>query len=242
MRNDAELLTHEAPARCAEMLALGEVNAALVPVIEYQRIPEISVMPQVCVGSRSRVRSVVLVTKNLELKDVRLVALDRSSRTSVALIRIIFREFFGFEPEWSQAEPNLDAMLRESDAALIIGDPAMTFSRDDVHVYDMAALWREHTGLGFVFAMWMAHEPAAERVLAVDFTRARDEGLLHVEEIAASYAEKLHLSRDELSTYLLENICFELDEEMRAGLELFYKLALKWEVIPALKPLKWITQ
>ncbi|HEY0321452.1 MAG TPA: menaquinone biosynthesis protein [Pyrinomonadaceae bacterium] len=241
-RHEAELLTHEAPARCAELLARGEVDAALVPVIEYQRIPEILVVPSVCVGSRSRVRSVVLVTENRELKDVRTVALDTSSRTSVALIRLMFREFIGFEPEWKQAEPDLQAMLREADAALIIGDPAMTFSRETLRVYDLASLWREHTGLGFVFAMWMAQGRAVERIKAVDFARARDEGLAHVEEIAAHYEKRLKLSLDELHTYLLENICFELDEEMLAGLELFYHLAHRHGLIPSRKPVKWVGQ
>ena len=239
-RHEVELLRHEAPARCAQLLAQGEVDAALVPVIEYQRIPEITVVRGVCVGSRSRVLSVVLVTQNLELKDVRTVSLDRSSRTSVALIRIIFREFLGFEPEWKPAKPDLNAMLLESDAALIIGDPAMTFSRESLRVFDMAALWREHTGLGFVFAMWMVREAAVERVRVVDFARARDEGLEHVEEIAAGYEEKLNLSRDELRAYLLENICFELDEEMLAGLNLFYNLADRHRLIPSLKAVKWI--
>jgi chorismate dehydratase len=242
MSREVELLTHEAPARCAEMLARGEVDAALVPVIEYQRIPEIAVAPHVCVGSRSKVRSVVLVTKNLELKDVRKVALDISSRTSVTLIRTIFREFIGTEPEWREAEPNLQTMLLEADAALIIGDPAMTFSRAALRVYDMAALWREYTGLGFVFAMWMAGEREIERVKGVDFVRARDRGLECVEEIAALYAERLKLPQDELRTYLLENICFELDEEMLAGLELFYRLAHKHNLIPSLKPLRWIAK
>ena len=235
-----QLLRHEAPARCAQMLAVGEVDAALVPVIEYQRIPEIAVVRGVCVGSRAHVRSVVLVTKNLELKDVRKVALDTSSRTSVTLIRIIFREFMGFEPEWKPSEPDLDMMLKEADAALIIGDPAMIFPREGLRVFDLASLWREHTGLGFVFAMWMAHEHALERVLAVDFRGARDEGLEHLEEITAHYEERLKLSRDELRNYLLENICFELDEEMYAGLELFYHLAHRHRIIPFLRPLNWI--
>ena len=239
-RHEAELLTDESPARCAGMLAGGQADAALVPVIEYQRIPEIAVVRGVCVGSRSRVRSVVLVTKKLELKEVRTVALDTSSRTSAALIRVIFREFMGFEPEWKPAEPDLRAMLRESDAALIIGDPAMTFSREGLSVYDLASLWREHTGLGFVFAMWMAHEQEAERVKVIDFAGASDEGLAHVEDIAALYEEKLGLSREELRGYLLENICFELDEEMLAGLELFYRLSFKNGVVPNLRPLKWI--
>ena len=239
-RYKVKLLTHEAPARCAELLARGEVDAALVPVIEYQRIPEIAVIRGVCVGSRARVRSVVLVTKNLELKEVRSVALDTSSRTSVSLVRVIFREFLNVEPEWKQAEPDLRAMLREADAALIIGDPAMTFPREELRVYDMAALWREHTGLGFVFAMWMAREQSVEKVKRVDFARARDEGLEHVEEIAADYERRLGLPHDELRTYLLENICFNLDEEMLAGLELFYKLSHKHGLIPSVKPLSWI--
>ena len=118
-------------------------------------------MPGVCVGSRSVVRSVVIATRGAELKEVRSCALDTSSRTSAALIRIIFREFLGFEPEWKVAEPDLDAMLASMDAALMIGDPAMIFPRENLRVYDLASLWREHTGLGFVFAMWMARRDAA---------------------------------------------------------------------------------
>jgi chorismate dehydratase len=234
------LLTHKAPARCAQMLAEGEVDAALVPVIEYQRIPRIALVKGVCVGSRSQVRSVVLVTKNRELSDVRKVALDTSSRTSVALLHVLFREFIGREPEWSAAEPDLQAMLSHADAALIIGDPAMTFAREGLRVYDMASLWREHTGLGFVFAVWMSREEALRRVKAVDFAGARDEGLRHAEEIAQSYEANLRLPREELLNYLRENICFELDEEMLAGLELFYTLAEKHRLIPSRKPLKWI--
>ncbi|HEX8749297.1 MAG TPA: menaquinone biosynthesis protein [Pyrinomonadaceae bacterium] len=241
-RDQARILMHEAPARCAGLLAEGRVDAALVPVIEYQRIEEIMVVPRVCVGSRSRVRSVVLATKGRELKEVRSVALDTSSRTSVALIRVVFREFIGREPEWKQAEPDLQAMLGEADAALIIGDPAMTFPRETLRVFDMAGLWREHTGLGFVFAMWMARAQSVEKVRGVDFARARDEGLEHVEEIAALYEERLGLARDELRGYLLENICFKLDAEMLAGLELFYTLAHRHGLIPARKPVRWIGQ
>lgn len=239
-RERVKLLTHEAPARCAGLLAEGEVDAALVPVIEYQRMRDVRVVPRVCVGSRSRVRSVVLVTRGRDLKDVRTVALDTSSRTSVALIRIIFREFLGAEPEWKQAEPDLRAMLSEADAALIIGDPAMTFPREGLRVFDMASLWREHTGLGFVFAMWMAREAAVETVRAIDFEAARDEGLRCVEEIAASYEGKLKLPQDELRLYLLENICFELDEEMLAGLQLFYELARRHQLVEELKPLVFV--
>lgn len=222
------------------MLARGEVEAALVPVIEYQRIPEILIVPDVCVGSRERVRSVVLVTRGAELKDVRTVALDTSSRTSATLVRIIFREFLSSEPEWKPSAPDLGAMLREADAALMIGDPAMTFPLENLRVYDLASLWREKTGLGFVFAMWMLRESAAERVRGVDFAGARDEGLARIEEIVESYEAALGLPRSELRTYLLENISFTLDTEMHAGLNLFYNLAHKHGLLNAVRPLRML--
>jgi chorismate dehydratase len=239
-RGEVELLTDTAPARCADLLARGQVEAALVPVVEYQRLPETAVAPGVCVGARREVQSVVLVTRGAPLEEVRSVALDTSSRTSSALVEVIFREFLGRSPGLAPSAPNLREMLAAHDAALVIGDPAMTFAREGLRVYDMAALWRGFTGLGFVFAMWMAHETAAARVREIDFAGARDEGLARVEEIAAEYERELGRPRSELVRYLRENICFELDEEMRAGLELFFRLAHKHGVTRELRPLRWL--
>src|SRR5258707_6527996 len=189
-----DLFTHTAPSRCAEMLSSREVDAALVPVIEYQRIPDIAIIPDICVGSRAAVRSVVLASQQNNLKKIKRVALDDSSRTSVALVKIIFREFLGFEPDWQTAPPDLRSMLEHNDAALIIGDPAMKIPRDKFRVFDLATLWHEFTGLGFVFAMWMAGASQAERILAIDLKAVRDEGLTHLNEIAAGYEEQAALS------------------------------------------------
>src|SRR5438309_7904945 len=128
-RDAVELVTDTSPSRCAEMLASGEVDVALVPVIEYHRVSDILIVPDVCVGSRSAVRSVVLATKLNNLKKVKRVALDESSRTSVALDKIIFREFLVFESEWKTSRHDLRSMLQQSDTALIIGDPAMRIPR-----------------------------------------------------------------------------------------------------------------
>src|SRR5438270_4559870 len=163
------LFTDTAPARCAEMLAGGEVDAALVPVIEYQRLRDVVIVSDVCVGSHSAVRSVVLATRRNNLKKVTRVALDDSSRTSVALVKIIFREFLEFEPEWKTSAPDLKTMLAEADAALIIGDPAMKIPRDQFRIFDLAALWRDYTGCGFVFAMWMARARKIETIRGLDF-------------------------------------------------------------------------
>jgi chorismate dehydratase len=239
-QDQVELITDTAPARCAEMLEQGLVDAALVPVIEYQRLKDVLVVPGVCVGSRDRVRSVVLATRCADLSQVRSVALDNSSRTSAALIKIIFREFIGTEPAWIQHPPDLPAMLSAAGAALLIGDPAMTFARDGLQVHDMAGLWREHTGLGFVFAMWMVRANAADRLRSIDLAAARDEGLAHLEEIAETYATETGLAAREIRDYLSTNISFTLDDELLAGMELYFRLAQKHVVISENKRLKFV--
>ena len=193
------------------------MEAALIPVIEYQRIPEISLVPDVCVGSKGNVRSVVLVTRARDLREVRSVALDESSRTSAALMKIIFLEFLGVEPTWVTSAPNVELMLKENDAALIIGDPAMTFARNGLRILDMASLWREHTGLGFVFAVWAVRNKDLSRVAAIDFAAARDEGLEKIEEILSHYEREIPLPRSELKEYLTDDITFHIDEPMKAG-------------------------
>jgi chorismate dehydratase len=219
------------------MLAENLVEVALVPAIEYQRMPNVAVVPGVCVGSREKVRSVNLVSKLDELKDIRKVALDESSRTSATLVKIIFREFLGFEPQWVSAAPDLNRMLDENDAALIIGDPGMTFSREGFKVFDMASLWRKHTGHGFIFALWMIGAAASAEARAIDFVAVCREGVARTEEIIDFYQPLLGLARAELQSYLNENLSFFPDDELRIGLDLYYKLAYKHGLIPALKPL-----
>ena len=239
-RDAVELFTHKAPARCAEMLAAGEVDAALVPVIEYQRIPDVVIVPGVCVGSRSAVRSVVIASKQNNLKKIKRIALDDSSRTSVALVKIIFREFLGFEPEWQTSPPDLRSMLEHNDAALIIGDPAMKTPREKFHVFDLATLWHEYTGFGFVFAMWMAGQKSAEQVRVIDFKAARDEGLANLNDIAARQADQI-LTPEEIQDYLTRSIAFKMDEDMMKGLELYFELAQKQGLTEQSKPLEFVS-
>src|SRR5205085_6409011 len=122
------------------------------------------------------------------------VALDESSRTSVALVKIIFREFLDFEPEWITAAPNLHLMMQQADAALIIGDPAMTISRDRFRVFDLASLWHEFTGFGFVFAMWMVRNEGAGKIQSIDFAAARADGLANLDQVIATYPHEISLS------------------------------------------------
>lgn len=234
-----ELFTDTAPARCASMLASGEVDSALVPIIEYQRIPDIAIVPNVCVGSKTAVRSVVLVTRKNNLKKVERVALDESSRTSAALVKILFREFLGFEPQWETSAPDVKLMLAHADAALIIGDPAMTIPRDQFRVFDLATLWHEFTGLGFVFAMWMARRGGFQTP-GINFPFARDEGVANIKQIADSYAARLGLSPAEVTRYLTENIVFNVDEQMQKGLTRYFELAHKHGLISESRTLEFV--
>ena len=248
-----EIILDTAPVRSAELLAQDRVDAALVPVIAYQMIDNVRLIPDVCVGARERVRSVCLVTKGGDLTDVRSVALDTSSRTSIVLTKIIFREFLGFEPEWKNAEPNLNAMLSDADCALLIGDPALLIAecgmrsaesnpkskiqdpKSAYRTFDLAELWHKHTGLGFVFAMWMTRRES----VAIDFTAARDEGLEHLDEIIANYETDIGIGRDELTTYLSRNISYSIDDSMRRGMELYFELAAKNGLIDKNRPMQF---
>jgi len=229
------------PSRCAQLLSESAVEGALVPVIEYQRIAGGALVANVCVGSRREVLSVVLVSKDKQLEQINSVALDESSRTSATLVKIIFREFLDREPEWTTRAPNIEEMLDKNDAALIIGDPGMGFRRRGLNVWDMAGLWKQHTGLGFVFAMWMVRDDAIQRARMVDFSGARDEGIEHLEDIVASYERKIPMSVEELRNYLTEKIVFNVDESMERGLRLYFELAFKHGLIERVKPLTFIS-
>lgn len=239
-RGRFELIMDNAPARSAELLAQKRVDAALVPVIEYQRIENILLVPDVCVGAKERVRSVCLVTKGLDLWDVESVALDVSSRTSVTLAKIIFQEFYGFHPSYKETKPNLSEMLSESHCALLIGDPALTIDEKTYKKFDLAELWKEYTGFGFVFAMWMANAERVETAKTIDFAAARDEGLEHLDEIVANYRTDINLPREDFKKYLSENISYTIDDSMQRGLELYFRLAHKHKLVETLKPLRFI--
>ena len=226
------------PSRCGELLRAGDVDFALVPIIEYQRLENAKVISGICVASREKVRSVVLVSRYNNLKKIRSVALDESSSTSATLVKIIFKEFLGVEPAWATSDPHLEKMLRENDAALIIGDPAMTFERKGLNVWDLATLWRDFTGRGFVFAMWMAPREKAGQALP-DFGAAKEEGVHAIVEIINEYQSQLGLPAEELRDYLTNNVSFDLDTDLESGMRLYFELAARHRLIQDVRPLEF---
>ena len=236
------------PSGCAAALAAGRADIGIIPAVAFAQIPELVILPNIAIAARDHVRSILLVSKR-RIEDVRTVATDTSSRTSVALTQILFAKFFGGHREFTPHPPDLKEMLKEHDAALLIGDSALQISMHDsqYHLYDLGHDWRRLTGKPFVFAFWAVRMDALKRQpqgtsLADTFQRSRDHGLLpeSIDVLAKEWAPKLGITEGEVSAYLTENIHYYLDRENYAGLQLFLTYAHEEGLIPAIPELRFL--
>lgn len=254
------------PSQCAEALRTGAADIGIIPAIEYQRMDDVVMFPEVAVAARGAVRSILLLAKK-PVEQARRFALDASSRSSQALVRILAKRLWRIEPEFFPAAPDPVQMLREADAALLIGDPALEVqvrleesgekkSRHEfvsagkekdwpvpglpaLHVYDVAEAWRELTGLPCVLAVWVARREAATPEVVADFLASKEHGLARLKEIAEWAAVQLALPAAALESYLRENIEFSLGADTCAGLELYFRCCAEDGLIPRAKPIEW---
>lgn len=224
------------PAACADAVHQRRADVGIVPSIEYQRMDKAQIIAGISIASKSQVKSVLLLC-NKPIEKVQTVAVDNSSRTSAALVRILLRKFYSRFVTITPSVPKPDVMLKRADAALVIGDPALTFDGKVAAVYDLAAEWKKFTGLPFVFAVWAGYEDVNLTRFRKDFEHSRDYGLAHVDEIVAEYAPKLKMTSEAVKVYLTENIDYSLDEENRKGLREFFRLARETGIIPVEKEL-----
>jgi chorismate dehydratase len=224
------------PSRVAEMLHAGEVDLGTIPSIEYA-FGDYAIVPGIAIASRGAVRSVNLFHRR-PIEEVRKVALDTASRTSVALARILLRPRLGRDPEYVSRPPSVPEMLETADAALVIGDPALYFE-GDVPRLDLGEEWDRVTGLPFVYAFWAGRRGVvgAEEVTALQSSLAK--GLAGVGAIASSY-NGYGAGHGPLSeSYLRENVVFTLGEEELRGLREFYRRAHALGLIPAVPELRF---
>jgi chorismate dehydratase len=224
------------PAVCADQLSRGEVAIGLIPSIEYQRIPNLHIIPEVSISSRAAVRSILLI-RHKGTPQIRTVALDTSSRTSVALAKILLHANMGLHPEFVPHAPDPVAMLERCDAALLIGDAALKIRLEEYDTTDLAELWVRWQQLPFVCAFWAcrddAHLPAD---LSSVFQQAREWGLERRDEIASVFSKSLNLPVPFLENYLRQNIDFDLGVQHLEGLLRFYELAKQEALIPEFRP------
>jgi chorismate dehydratase len=246
-------VSRDVPSVCAAKLAAGEADIGLIPSIEYQRIPDLKIMPGLGIAAGSEVRSVLLVS-NVSREKIRSVALDPASRTSAALTRILLKRVYGLQPEYREAKGDRrmakDGLhsfavrpapsAGEADACLIIGDPALKTRLNGRVVLDLAAEWRAFSGHPFVFAFWAVRADAVSPRAAAVLRCSYEAGRAHFADLVAEEAAQTGLSEPVVEDYLRHALHYELDEGDIEGLSLFYRLAAEDGLIPVVRPLEFL--
>ena len=237
-RPDLFALQYDVPSRCAARLHDRSVDLAMLPAIEYLRQPDYRVVPDIAVTSIGSVNSVALYTAR-KLEDIGTIALDSSSRTSVALLRILCVRRFGIKPRFVTVRPDLPAMLAASDAALLIGDAALFADHGPLKKIDLGAEWTAMTGLPFVWAFWAGRAGAVQPAHVAALRNARDAGMSSLESVAVvSHSDDPKRAGAALA-YLQDNLRFTLAEYSREGLDQFFAAAVEVGIVPETRPLRF---
>jgi chorismate dehydratase len=247
-QSDRFAVRFDVPSRCADLLHGGAISLGLIPSIEYLRGPaeggRYCIVPDLAIASNGPVASVALFTTR-PLGDVRSIALDASSRTSVALVRVLCARVFGIQPTLEHRGPDLSDMLSHNDAALIIGDNALMLNAGTVRLnsdagdetsvsvekLDLGEMWTKTTGLPFVYAFWAGRPGALRPADVAALQEARDRGVDHPDDIAREYFAGSTDQQSIGACYLRDNIKYRLGPEERAGLEQFFRYAAETGVV-----------
>jgi chorismate dehydratase len=230
----------DVPARCAALLHAGEIDAGVIPSIEYAR-GDYTIVPGVAIASEGPVASVAVFSSR-PVEAIRAVALDTSSRTSVALLRVLCRERFGIAPEFVPEGPDLDRMLARCDAALLIGDPALWTDHvaRGLEKIDLGEQWTAHAGLPFVWAFWAGRPGRIGARDAIALAEARDRGRGAIDRIAREYAPGDTGRAARAAHYLRANVHFDLGPRHEEALARFYASAARLGLIEQAPPLRFV--
>jgi chorismate dehydratase len=193
-------ISYTLPSACARALQAGTADIGIIPAAAYALVPGLMVLPGIAIASRRPVRSILLVSR-VPVEKIRTVALDTSSMTSVALTKILFEKWMGGGRTFTSMAPNLEKMLAQHDAALVIGDPALQIDRSRYLTLDLAEEWIRYTGKPFVFAFWAVRQDALEDALCGDsrpfgklragsrLSESRSDASVHGPDLAAIFQQ-----------------------------------------------------
>ena len=237
-------ISYTVPSQCAAELAAGTADIGIIPAAAYATIPNLMIVPGVAIASKQPVRSILLVSR-MPMDEIKTIALDNSSLTSVALTRVLFEKFWGGQRRFTSSAPQLESMLAGNDAALLIGDPALQVDRAKYRTWDLAEERIRFTGKPFVFAFWAVRQDALSRSsldLCAVFNKSRDHGLEanNLAQIAHAWSSKLGIAEAAAHDYLTRSIHFHLDEDCLDGLRLFYAYAHRYGILPAVPRLSFV--
>ena len=231
---------YDVPSICSALLHAGEVDLGLIPSVEYLQSSDYRLVPQVGIGSRGPVASVALFTRQ-PVESIRRIALDTSSRTSVALVKVLCRHRFRIEPEFVPHGPDLEAMTRGSDAALLIGDPALDADHSalGLHKIDLGEAWTAMTGLPFVYAAWTGRSGAVGDAEVHALQQAQEEGVRAVDAIAQEYGRGNAAAAARAAVYLRHNVRYGLGHDEERGLQAFLDYAAELGLAPRKRTLEF---
>jgi predicted solute-binding protein len=224
-RQDLFDLTFRVPSECADRVASGAADIGNIPAIEMYR-QNLEMVPGLGVAARGAVRSILLISKR-PLAEIRTLAADSSSRTSVALARIILSRRYGAEPAFHPYAPDLATMLDRADAALIIGDPALRLDRAALPylVADLGQEWTDMTGLPMVFAVWAGRKRHITAAVAQALAESCRFGREHIEDIVKMDGAARRIPEELAREYLTRHIVNELGPQEHEGLQLYLRYA-----------------
>lgn len=216
------------PSRLAQMLANDEVDIGLVPVAALPQLGSWYLASDYCIGTEGEIASVCLFSE-VPMSEIRKVYLDYQSRSSVALLKWLMREYWGIEPEIVEASDESYRMeIKGTTAGLVIGDRALEQRRISTFIYDLGSEWRSITGLPFVFATWVSRKPMSPEFIDM-FNQGNALGLDHIDEIVA----QTPYSAYDLKKYYKIHLSYHLDDRKKAGMERFLR-----EITQAVTPVK----
>ena len=237
-------INYTRPSQCAADLLSGAADVGLVPIAALT--PELAIVPGCAIASLDRVRSIQLVVRGgRSLHEVRSVAADTASRSSVAYAEVLFRKFVGVAPKFVACPADPIAMLEDADAALLIGDPALLAleAREAIEValgpcqwFDIAHEWHSRTGLPWVAAVWAARPGAIDDAthLIADLNQSRVHGLAHIEELVTEWTLRIAIPPATIRAYLTENIHYALDGACVETIRVFRRYAAEVGALPPL--------
>jgi chorismate dehydratase len=227
---------YDVPSVCAQLLHSDEVDLGLIPSIEYLHRRDYRFVPGVGIGSNGEIATVAIYSRR-PLRDVRTIALDTSSRTSVALTRVLCAKRFGIEPRFVPHGPDLEGMLDASDAGLLIGDPAFDADHEALGAQkiDLGAEWTAMTGRPFVYAAWTGRPGAVGAADVQALQQAQADGVAALTVIAAEYGRGDEGVSRRAARYLRDNVKYGFGAEEAAGLQLFLDYAAELGLGPQRK-------
>ena len=217
-------LVEDYPSNVASYLLAGEIDIGLVPVAVLPEMKEYHIYTDYCIGSNGPVASVCLFS-DVPINEVESVLLDYQSRTSVALLKVLLRDYWKTTPKLINTKSDYRSSIKGTTAGLVIGDRSLEQRKHSRYIYDLGEAWKQHTGLPFVFAAWISRS-----VLKNDFVHSFNEanrfGIENISTVIRHDTGDLF----DLKEYYSKYISYSLDEDKRKGLAHFLAL------LPSIKP------